>query len=120
VEALADERLLRQMITNLISNAINYSDPDQPVRFKLLCHNSAQVILRVEDHGIGISEDDQKHLFDPFHRGANVGTIAGSGLGLAITKHAVELHGGTITCDSRLGRGTTFTITLPLTHNGAG
>jgi signal transduction histidine kinase len=71
------------------------------------------VTIGVTDEGIGIPEDDQKRLFDAFHRAGNVGTIEGTGLGLAIVKQVVELHGGTVSFSSELNKGTTFTIKLP-------
>lgn len=70
-------------------------------------------MLQVCDKGIGIPEADMKHLFEPFHRASNVEAIAGTGLGLVIAKEAVDLHNGSITVESRLGVGTTFTVSLP-------
>jgi signal transduction histidine kinase len=69
----------------------------------------------VRDDVIGIPSADLQHLFEPFHRASNVGTIAGTGLGLVITKEAIELHNGLITVESQVGQGTTFTVHLPLT-----
>ena len=63
---------------------------------------------------IGISEEEQQHLFDAFRRGANVGDIEGVGLGLSIVKQFVELHGGTISVESEVNKGTTFTVILPI------
>jgi signal transduction histidine kinase len=65
---------------------------------------------------IGIPEADIEHLFEPFHRGANVGTISGTGLGLVITKESIELHAGEITVESQLNQGTTFTVRVPYLH----
>jgi signal transduction histidine kinase len=70
-------------------------------------------LFRVADQGIGIPPDEISHLFESFHRASNVGDIQGTGLGLAIVKNAVEIHGGTIAVESRLGAGTTFTVRLP-------
>src|SRR5262249_35671764 len=72
-----------------------------------------ELVLKVSDEGIGIPEADLKHLFEPFHRAANVGAISGTGLGLVIIKESVELHGGTINVESRVDFGTTFTIRIP-------
>ena len=69
--------------------------------------------LTVQDEGIGIPEADLGHLFEPFHRATNVGTISGTGLGLVITKESVELHGGTIRIESQLGVGTRITVQIP-------
>jgi len=68
----------------------------------------------VRDHGIGIPETDRAHLFEPFHRAANVGQTQGTGLGLLIVKRCVELLDGQITFASREGEGTTFTVRLPI------
>jgi signal transduction histidine kinase len=75
--------------------------------------SEGQIILSVLDEGIGIPPEDLRHLFEPFHRAKNVRAISGTGLGLAIVKEAVELRGGSITVDSALNVGTTFTIRLP-------
>jgi hypothetical protein len=67
----------------------------------------------VIDKGMGIPPADLPGLFEPFHRASNVGSIQGTGLGLAIAKQAVDLHGGSISVESTVGQGTTFTIILP-------
>jgi PAS domain S-box-containing protein len=108
-----DEKLMRHILNNLLSNAVKYSPQGGVVRFTLACEGQ-ELLIRVQDEGIGIPPKDLEHLFEPFHRGENVGTIQGTGLGLAITKRAVDLHGGTIVCDSVVGAGTTFTIRIPL------
>ncbi|MFN8375026.1 MAG: PAS domain S-box protein [Anaerolineae bacterium] len=112
-EFVADERLLRQVLLNLLTNALKYSAETSPVEFDL-CIDVNRVILTCRDYGIGIPEKDQVHLFEPFYRASNVGAISGSGLGLVIAKQAVELHNGTLECVSRDGMGTTFTVTFPL------
>lgn len=117
VEAFFDRRLARQIISNLVSNALKYSPETKPVHIQLR-NEAHQLVLTVADEGIGIPPKDLKHLFEPFHRASNVGTISGTGLGLSITKQAVDLHGGTIIPDSVEGRGTTFTVTLPKLDQG--
>lgn len=72
------------------------------------------MIFQIKDEGIGIPAADQQLLFEPFHRGRNVGDIPGTGLGLAVVKKLLDVHGGQITVASVVGVGTTFTITLPL------
>jgi PAS domain S-box-containing protein len=109
-----DKKLMRQIINNLVSNAIKYSASDKTVTVNLEAAGNT-VILKVTDEGIGIPEADLKHLFEPFHRADNVGAIAGTGLGLVITKESVELHGGTITVDSVVDVGTTITVQIPVT-----
>ncbi len=114
LRVMLDDRLMHRIITNLLTNAIKYSSPDKPIDVSLES-TGEDVVLRVRDQGIGIPPAERKHLFEPFHRATNVGTIAGTGLGLAIIKQAVELHEGTIAVDSEVDVGTTFTITIPLT-----
>ncbi|HEY9693870.1 MAG TPA: ATP-binding protein [Oculatellaceae cyanobacterium] len=108
-----DENLLRQIFSNLLANAIKYSPSDSAVQFKLTCEND-YAIFQIQDSGIGIPLKDQKLLFDPFHRAENVGNIPGTGLGLTIVKNSCSLHGGSISVDSEVGKGTTFTVILPL------
>ncbi|HEY9637096.1 MAG TPA: PAS domain S-box protein [Coleofasciculaceae cyanobacterium] len=112
-DAYLDERLLRQILTNLLSNAIKYSPQGGTVRFDIECLAHVAT-LRIQDAGIGIPVIDQERLFEFFHRGSNVGTVAGTGLGLAIVKKCVDLHRGQIAVDSVLDVGTTFTLMLPL------
>ncbi|MBK8030875.1 MAG: PAS domain S-box protein [Chloroflexi bacterium] len=108
-----DVRLMRQVIHNLLANALKYSPADKIVKLKL-SQDNVNIYLQVIDEGIGIPPDDQKYLFEPFHRGRNVGTIPGTGLGLSITKQFVELHGGTINVASEVDAGTTFIVTMPI------
>jgi len=110
---LADENLLRHVLTNLLSNAMKYSPPEVPVEFSLAAQGG-NAVFRVADHGIGIPTVDRKQLFTAFHRGQNVGQTPGSGLGLVIAKRCAELHGGEIHCESTEGVGTVFTVCLPL------
>lgn len=107
-----DRGLLWQIFTNLVSNAIKYSPQGGKIEFHLIGKDN-QVIFSVEDRGIGIPAADQKNLFKSFSRASNVDTIPGSGLGLVIVKACVELHGGEIALDSRLGQGTKVKVTLP-------
>ena len=113
VEALWDENLLRHILTNLLANAIKYSPEGGIIRFELIGQEKT-VIFRIQDQGIGIPEEDQERLFQPFHRASNVEAIPGTGLGLAIVKRCVEAHGGEISVESEEGVGTTFTVRLPL------
>jgi PAS domain S-box-containing protein len=111
-----DLQLMRQIISNLVSNALKYSPSDKLIQIKLSC-DTGSAICRVSDEGIGIPLGDLPRLFEPFHRGANVGAISGTGLGLSITKEAVEKHGGTLSVESEVGKGTTFTVMIPLACN---
>ncbi|MBW4487429.1 MAG: PAS domain S-box protein [Trichocoleus desertorum ATA4-8-CV12] len=116
LEVEMDEDLLRHVLSNLLTNAIKYSPANTEIWFELQQQHDV-AILQVQDQGIGIPAEDLPHLFETFHRGSNVEQIPGTGLGLAIAKKFAELQGGTITATSKLGVGTTFTVTLPLqTH----
>jgi signal transduction histidine kinase len=108
----ADKKLVTRIITNLLSNAIKYSPINSTIQVVVTCETT-QIILEVKDQGIGIPDDDQVRLFEAFHRAKNVDHISGTGLGLAIVKQAVELHGGDVSVTSTLGKGSTFTVTLP-------
>ncbi len=111
---VSDEKLLRNIIFNLINNAAKFS-PESSEVFMDIDWRSSAVVITVEDRGIGIPADDLKNLFTSFSRGSNVGAIEGTGLGLAIVKKAVELLHGTIDVTSTENVGTRFTVTLPLT-----
>ena len=108
-----DEKLLRSMLSNLLSNAIKYSPQGGNISLSLQ-FQSDNLIIQVQDQGIGILMEDQKQLFEPFHRGKNVKTISGTGLGLVVVKKCVDLHQGNIFVSSEVGRGTTCVITIPL------
>ncbi|MBD1942860.1 PAS domain S-box protein [Coleofasciculus sp. FACHB-712] len=111
--AYLDKKLLRQIIDHLLSNAIKYSPRGGKVHFELICQDR-EAIFQIQDEGIGIPKEDQRRLFERFHRGTNVGTISGTGLGLTIVKECVDLHDGAIAVESEVGSGTTFTVKLPL------
>ncbi|MBD2442224.1 hybrid sensor histidine kinase/response regulator [Dolichospermum sp. FACHB-1091] len=108
----ADKKLLRQIITNLLTNAIKYSPDHDLVNFSL-SKKDDKLIFKISDYGIGIPEADQVHLFEYFQRGSNVGTLPGTGLGLSIVKKCVDLHQGEISLYSELGKGTVFTVIIP-------
>jgi signal transduction histidine kinase len=112
-EAIADERLLGHILPNLLSNAVKYSELGGTVSLTVEREGNDAVCI-VSDKGIGISEEDQQQLFKAFHRGGNVGTRPGTGLGLLLVKSCAELHGGKVRVKSRIGRGTTVTVTLPI------
>jgi PAS domain S-box-containing protein len=112
-EIHADERLLRHIFTNLLTNAIKYSDVGRMVRLEIGCAG-AEIVCVIRDQGIGISEADREWLFNAFHRGHNVADRPGTGLGLVIVKRCVDLHGGKIKVESRFGEGTAVTVRLPM------
>ena len=110
---MADERLLRLILNNLLMNAVKYSPDGSQIDLDVACEDDS-VVFRVQDRGVGIPERDQAHLFDLFYRGRNVDTTPGTGLGLSIASRAVEAQAGSITFESQVGVGTTFTVILPL------
>jgi len=116
--ARADQNLLRHILTNLLSNAVKYSPAGSSVELTLT-RDQADAVWVIADRGLGIPEADQAQLFQAFHRGRNAGQIPGTGLGLVIVKRSVELHGGQIECVSQEGKGTRFTVRLPV-FDGAG
>ncbi|MCT7982039.1 CBS domain-containing protein [Laspinema sp. A4] len=118
-DACLDEKLLRYILGNLLTNACKYSPSNSPIYFDLICQDN-QAIFKIRDSGIGIPLEDQKRLFQSFQRARNVGTIPGTGLGLTIVKNCVEAHHGEITLESEVNVGTTFTVTLPLTPESVG
>lgn len=115
----ADMKLIRQIINNLMSNALKYS-PAEGTIWVTLSFEAEQLLLEVQDEGIGIPKEDQEQLFTMYHRAKNVGDIQGTGLGLVIIKQAVEAHEGTISVESQVGKGTTFQIALPLRNGELG
>jgi PAS domain S-box-containing protein len=106
----ADPILLRQAIANLVDNAIKYSQPGARVLLRADQIEGRQII-QVQDSGVGVASADQPRLFEKFFR---VGEGKGAGLGLAIVKSIVEQHQGRVSVESRLGRGSTFTIAFPI------
>lgn len=116
MHVMADRALLTVAVSNLITNAINYSPNGQPVSVTQKLVRDNVVLIRVTDRGIGIAPEDQKRVFERFYRvdKARSRSTGGTGLGLAIVKHVVANHGGSITLWSRPGTGSTFTIELPL------
>ncbi len=111
----ADPERLRQVVKNLLSNAIKYSPEGGPVEVKTELEGK-YVTISVSDRGIGIPPEELPRVFERFRRAEReeVVGISGTGLGLTIVKHLVELHGGKITVQSEPGRGSTFTVYLPL------
>jgi PAS domain S-box-containing protein len=107
-----DKKLLKNILINLVSNAVKFSPEDGHIF--LTAHNTSnQLVLSVKDQGIGISEEDQQHLFSSFFRGKNALNIQGTGLGLHIVKGYVALLQGNIVLNSQVGEGTTITVELP-------
>jgi len=111
--AVSDAPLLRHILSNLLSNACKYSEPNSPVELRVE-REGRMVRFCVEDHGIGIPEADQTHLFTNFTQTSNVGQRPGTGLGLVVVQRCVHLHGGTVHLTSKPGAGTTVIVELPV------
>jgi signal transduction histidine kinase len=121
VPIAVDRHRIREMLLNLVTNAIKYTPPGGTVSLGLAQEDGA-VVFTVADTGIGIAPGDLPHIFDRFWRAdparSRTGARPGTGLGLAITKWIAEAHGGSITVQSRPGRGSVFTVRLPREHRG--
>jgi PAS domain S-box-containing protein len=113
VSYTGDESMLRQMLDRMLANAFKFSaaGTDVDVTLTISEHNA---VFTVRDSGIGIPVEDHEHIFEPFHRGSNIGEIGGTGMGLAILSKLAELHGGTVHLESEVNVGTTFTLSVPL------
>ncbi len=108
----ADEKLIHQIVLNLLSNACKYSPSGSEIIVESF-ERDDDICIAVADSGIGIPQDELDKLFEPFHRLTNVGTIPGTGLGLSIVKNCVDALGGEIKVDSRMDEGTRFVVILP-------
>jgi two-component system NtrC family sensor kinase len=113
-DVFGDPVRLRQVVDNLLSNAVRYTPNGGDITVRL-SKEGEQVILQVEDSGLGIPYPDQSYIFDRFYRGGNVpDNVTGSGLGLAIVKSIVENHQGRVWVESSPGEGSCFTVVLPV------
>ena len=108
-----DAKLMKFVLNNLLSNAIKYSPEGGEVDLDLTMDNE-NLLLKVSDNGIGIPAEEIGKVYESFYRSKNAGVIPGSGLGLSIVKRAVDYHGGSISVQSELNKGTTFTVTIPI------
>ena len=107
-----DKKILKNILTNLISNAIKFSEEAKQIEVSTEI-KKAFLFIQIKDQGVGISKEEQKHLFERFFRARNATNIQGTGLGLNIVKKYVELMDGNIDFKSKLDKGTTFTIKFP-------
>jgi signal transduction histidine kinase len=107
-----DKRLLKNILINLISNALKFSPEEGRVWINTENHNK-HLNIEIKDEGVGIPEEEQHHLFTTFFRGKNVINIQGTGLGLPIVKRYIDLLKGTVSLKSKLGAGTTVNFSLP-------
>ena len=111
----ADARIMRQILVNLISNAVKFTNADKEVVVSAEINSAGEFIVCVSDEGIGISEEDQIHVLEPFGQvdGSLTRSFEGVGLGLPLTKSFVELHGGDLHLESEVGVGTTVSLAFP-------
>jgi PAS domain S-box-containing protein len=115
-EIVADRQLLKNVLLNLVSNAIKYSPENARIDLEFNV-TTAEAQIRISDKGIGIPEEDQPFIFERFYRARNSGNIQGTGLGLNIVKKYIELMEGAVTFESKYNEGTTFIVTIPLSTN---
>jgi signal transduction histidine kinase len=111
---LGEYQQLLQVGSNLVANAIHYSESGQVKVRTVLNAEKQQACIEVQDSGVGIQPLDMPHLFERFYRGEQSNGAPGTGLGLSIVKEIVDLHGGSIKVESQLGKGSIFTVCLPL------
>jgi signal transduction histidine kinase len=114
---LGDVNLLTQVFGNLLSNAVKYSPNGGLIKFSARLEPQ-QVVIAVEDQGLGIAERDKSRIFERYYRGTNTAGIGGTGVGLHLAKLMVDLHHGTIEVDSIEGEGSRFTVRLPCAKDG--
>jgi len=110
---IADKRLVKNILINLLSNALKFSKEDSRVWITVQ-NKKEQLLIKIKDEGLGIPEEDQHHLFTTFFRGKNVTNVQGTGLGLPIVKRYLDLLNGEISLESKINVGTTVSIQLPL------
>ncbi|MDE6607315.1 MAG: response regulator [Lachnospiraceae bacterium] len=120
-DVIADALKMNQVFINLMSNAVKYTPAGGTVSFRIMQkttfrHGYGDYVFIIKDNGIGMSKEFVQHIFEPFERESTVtqSGIQGTGLGMAITKNIVEMMNGTITVESEAGKGSTFTVELPL------
>jgi signal transduction histidine kinase len=116
-----DKSAIEQALGNILENAVKYSGESREIGVSL-ARRGDEVVVSVRDRGIGIPHEEQERIFERFHRvgGSLVHDVRGVGLGLAIVRHVVEAHRGRVEVESEPGRGSTFSIVLPLRASGSG
>ena len=119
VDYYGNKDLLAHVWQNILSNAIKFA-PENGIIHILLRRENGSLITSITDNGIGMSEDVMRRIFEKFYQGDFSRSSQGNGLGLALAKRIVDLHGGNISVSSKEGKGTTFTVSLPLTSNTKG
>jgi signal transduction histidine kinase len=110
---LANKELLMQVWTNLIDNAIKFSKDCGDINIESF-QTGGRAYVKIVDYGIGIKEDNIKHIFQKFYQANEARSNQGNGLGLSLVKRIVELSGGNVTAESQLDKGSIFTVELPV------
>jgi signal transduction histidine kinase len=115
----ADKEGLEQALLNLVNNGLKYSGDDKYLRLDVV-RSGDSVRIAVTDHGIGVAKREQKKVFEKFYRSEDslVHDTKGSGLGLTLVRHIMQAHGGQVELDSTPGKGSTFTLVLPIVQKG--
>jgi signal transduction histidine kinase len=114
-EVMADQEALGQALLNLINNSVKYTRDEKDLRLEVR-HDAGRVLISVTDHGIGVAKAEQKKIFEKFYRAEDslVHETKGSGLGLPLVRHIMEAHGGSVEVESSPGKGSRFTLVLPV------
>ena len=107
-----DSKILYHILSNLLNNAVKYSEENSPIECVIELSQS-EIIFKISDRGIGIPQKDLVNICESFHRASNVENIPGTGLGLNIVKRYIELHRGTLEIESEVNVGSTFSVRLP-------
>jgi two-component system phosphate regulon sensor histidine kinase PhoR len=118
-----NKRWLQRAVENLITNAFKYTPDDGKIEIKTglnEMNGERQIEISVEDNGVGIPAEDISKIFEPFYRGRNTKNEKGIGLGLSLVKQVVDLHGGKIKVQSELGKGSLFSIIIPVSAEPSG
>ena len=110
-QVFADEEAMSQALHNILDNAAKFSGPEKYIGVNVIRRQDS-VEIAVQDRGVGIPENEQKRVFDKFYRGKQASSVSptGTGLGLTLVKHIMDAHKGEISCDSQLGKGSTFSL----------
>lgn len=113
-ELWIDASLFNHIFTNILLNALKFSDKKSRIKFEVNMISPAMAGFTITDSGIGIPEDEMNYIFEPFYRAGNSKHVRGSGLGLAVVRDCLKLHKGEISFESKVGTGSIFKVILPV------